>query len=245
MQTKVPFARWAMWMLSTLLGLSAMPALAGLTIYPMTVVVGGNNNAPGRILVTSTSDQTQYIKVIVKRIVEPATDREAEQDVTSWDGESLVVSPMKFALPAGSSRSVRVISMRAQDQEGAYRVYFEGVAAPTDDPAITSSAGIGTEVKVNLVWGVLVRLRPKQSVPRLERRQGELLNTGNARIGVVAAGSCKTTEDASCAWHDINRSVYPGSGYLLPKDLATSPVRVKYQIDGTDTLQIQDFSAYG
>ena len=245
MQANARLPWWAVWILSTSIGFGAMPALASLTVYPMAVSVGGKNNAPGQILVTSTSDQTQYIQVTVKRIVDPATDRETEEDVTSWDGKSLVVSPMKFALPGGSSRSVRVISMLAQEQEGAYRVYFEGVAAPTDDPVVTAGAGIGTEVKVNLMWGVLVRLRPQQSVPRLERRQGELLNTGNARIGVVAAGTCQTNEDASCAWHDINRSVYPGSGYPLPEDLGTLPVRVKFQIDGTDTIQIQDFSAFG
>lgn len=218
-------------------------AHAHMSVTPMMLSVAGETNAPGQIRVSSQSAQTQYVKVSIKRLVDPATDQEREEDVTSWSGRDVVVSPMKFVLPAGASRAVRVISMNAPQQDEAYRVYFEGVSGEEDEIAAVGDK-INAQVSVNVVWGVLVRAGAKRSQPQIERVSNVLRNTGNTRVGLMAAGNCSPAkDDDACHWHTIERSIYPGTTFPLPKELANKPVRVKFKVDGAPDIQVEELPA--
>ena len=218
-------------------------ARANMTVSPMLLSVAGEKNSPGEIRVTSQASETQYVKVGIKRLVNPATDQEREEDVTSWSGRDVVVSPMKFILPAGASRAVRVISMSAPAQDEAYRVYFESVAG--DEEGLSASSDqINAQVSINVVWGVLVRAGAASSQPQMQRVNNNIRNTGNTRLGLMSATHCNPgTDDKACNWHTIEQSIYPGSALALPAELANKPIRIKFKTDGKPTFQVRDLPA--
>jgi len=53
----------------------------------------------------SKSDATQYVKAIAKRVIDPATDHEREEASMNSGDDAIVISPAKFALPAGGTCS--------------------------------------------------------------------------------------------------------------------------------------------
>lgn len=208
--------------------------LANLTVYPISADIGPGQEAT-TLQVLSKSPQTQYVRVGVKRILNPATPRETEVDVDSQQG--LVVSPDKFALPAGATRTVRLISLATPQQEEAWRVYFEPVASLSEDEAPATQ---NAQVNLNLVWGVLVRLRPAVAQPQLARSAdgSQLLNPGNVRLGVLKVGHCTP----ACRWQQIDRSVYPGEALMLPAGMSGGVVRVEYR-DSAATPTTADLPA--
>lgn len=225
--------------------LAAGAAQANVTVYPMTTSVGGDAGNATVINVSSKSAETQYVQVAVKRVTAPATPEEREEDVANWKGKGIVVSPAKFALPAGASRAVRVVGLAAPTNEEVYRVYFEPVAAPTDEAPVAEGKTSGS-LSMSIVWGALVRALPAQSKPGLSRGAGNVIeNTGNRRIGIVELAPCAGA-DTSCKWQEINRSLYPGAKLALPADAAGKAVRVKFKIEGAkDEVQTQEFAAAG
>ena len=218
-------------------------ASANMTVSPMKMSVGGESNAPGVIRVFSKSEETQYIKVYVKRVLDPAMPDEREEDAVAWNGKELVVSPAKFALPAGASRAVRVINFAPPEKEEVYRVYFEGVDAPQDDDSSGNAGDRGAKVSVNVVWGALVRARPAKAAPDFKRVGNMLHNTGNTRIAVSVWGKCTGPSDDVCAWQPIEKSVFPGGTLALPAEASTGPIRLKFQVDGVRGTQVKDLSA--
>ncbi|CAI1978987.1 putative fimbrial protein TcfA [Serratia quinivorans] len=196
-------------------------ALANLTVYPISKDIGAEQTAT-TLQVFSKSPQTQYVRVNVKRILNPATPLEKEVEAESQQG--LVVSPDKFVLPAGATRTVRLITLVTPLREEAWRVYFEPVASLGDeDPDKSQKA----QVNVNLVWGVLIRLLPAVAQPLLARSAdgAQLLNQGNVRLGVLKVGLCSPV----CRWQQIDRSVYPGEALMLPAGMSGGVVRVEYR----------------
>lgn len=224
--------------------LSAGAAQANVTVYPMTTSVGGDAGTATVINVSSKSAETQYVQVAVKRVTAPATPEEREEDVANWKGKGIVVSPAKFALPAGASRAVRVVGLAAPTNEEVYRVYFEPVAAPTDEAPVAEGKTSGS-LSMSIVWGALVRALPAESKPALSRAGNSIENTGNRRIGIVSVAPC-AGGDANCKSQEINRSLYPGAKLALPADTKGKPVSVKFKIEGAkDEVQTQEFATAG
>ncbi|MBI3311253.1 MAG: fimbrial protein TcfA [Serratia liquefaciens] len=227
------FPRCKLVALTVSLILVSTGSLANLTVYPISKDIGAGQEAT-TLQVLSKSPQTQYVRVGVKRILNPATPRETEVDAASQQG--LVVSPDKFALPAGATRTVRLISLATPQQEEAWRVYFEPVASLNDDDDKAQNA----QVNVNLVWGVLIRLLPAVIQPKMARSADgkELLNQGNVRLGILKVGHCTP----ACRWQQIDRSVYPGEALVLPAGMSGGVVRVEYR-DGAATPVTADLPA--
>jgi Mat/Ecp fimbriae periplasmic chaperone len=225
--------------------IGATGASANMTVYPMSLAIDTARVQATQIRVYSKSDQTQYVKVSVKKVLAPATDREHEVVVGVAEGDGLVVSPQKFVLSGGASHVVRLISLARPPQETLYRVYFEPVSAfdaATDDGASATKG----DVSINLVWGVLVRILPAAPRPRLEvPAPTEIDNRGNVRVGVLEVGRCAEGRvPESCVWHKVNSSVYPGQSLAVPGAATGSPasvMRVKYQLDGVKGIQTEDF----
>lgn len=200
--------------------LAALSVHANLTVYPMVATVDGQSEAT-TVQVFSKSAQTQYVKATVKRIVHPATPQEREEIVNDADG--LVISPQKFALPAGGNRKVRLISMNTPAREETWRVYFEPVPSLNNDGKPEADK---TKVNVNLVWGVLVRILPSKPAPSLTlSHDGRvLLNNGNLRLFVIRVARCTPV----CKWQPINRSIYPSEQMPLLGNTSSKTFRLEY-----------------
>lgn len=216
-------------------------AHANMTVYPMAMSLSGKDSGAGTVQVISKTEETQFIKVSIKRVLKPASGEEREEDVANWEGAGLVVSPPKFALPAGAIRMVRVVSLAQPKEEELYRVYFERATLPDE----VSASGKKTEgsVSVNLIWGVLVHQLPAVPHPELHRPRGATLsNAGNVRIGLLEIGRCTGSDDSSCQWSPVNRNIYPGGEMNLPALAGDGVRRVKYQVEGMPDVQTKDLA---
>jgi len=212
-------------------------AKANMLVYPMAASIADGEPA-AELRVYSKSDRTQYVKVVAKRVISPATDEEREEASMNSGDEAIVISPAKFALPAGGSRLVRVISLGTPQNELLYRVYLEPASSPTDDDAIGSD-GVAGKVNFSIVWAPLIRVLPKTPAPDFEVSNGILTNTGNVRIGLIDAGECQSeTEESSCKWTTFERSVYPGEQFSMGQMNSAPYVRIRYRVEGmTDEQQ--------
>ncbi|WP_429622361.1 fimbria/pilus periplasmic chaperone [Stenotrophomonas sp. AN71] len=225
--------------------LAAGSASANMSVYPMSVDIGAQGEAASTIQVYSKSEETQFVKVSVKRVLQPGTAQEHEEEVNNWEGIGLVVSPPKFALPAGGSRAVRIVGMAAPKSEEVYRVYFEQVPLPSGEAeAEGTQSAAKTKLSVNLIWGVLVRMVPADPQVALERSgPSRLHNAGNIRLGLLKVGRCTGSDDASCQWQTLEKNIYPGMDLEVPGTPSGSLLRVKYQVDSTPDIQSKDLAA--
>ncbi|WP_175854170.1 cable pilus chaperone CblB [Burkholderia anthina] len=212
-------------------------ASANMLVYPMAASIGAGKESAAELRIYSKSDATQYVKVIAKRVIDPATDHEREEASMNSGDDAIVISPAKFALPAGGTRLVRVIPLGVPQKEVLYRVYLQPVAAPSDDDA-EAKGDVSGKVNFSLVWAPLIHVLPKTAVPDFDVSNGALINTGNVRIGLLEAGACQLEKDeSSCQWKKFERSVYPDQQFRL-EGLHSAPyVRIRYRVGGVADVQ--------
>ncbi|WP_279607669.1 fimbrial protein [Burkholderia ambifaria] len=206
-------------------------------VYPMAVSIAGGKDSAAELRVYSKSDATQYVKVIAKRVIDPATDREREDADMDFGDDGVVISPAKFALPAGGTRLVRVIPLGVPQKEVLYRVYLQPVAAPVEE-ASSVAGDVSGKVDFSLVWAPLVRVLPKTTVTGFRVSDGTLANTGNVRIGLIDAAACQSEKDeSSCEWKKFERSVYPDQQFRLDGLHSAPYVRIRYRVGGVADVQ--------
>lgn len=212
-----------------------------MSVYPMAVAIGGAGESASTLQVSSKSGETQFVRATVKRVQHPGTPQESEEPVVNWEGVGLVVSPPKFALPAGASRAVRIVALSSPPSEEVYRVYLERVPSPADaEPAPKETEG---NVSVNLIWGVLVRMVPTKPQVVLQRTgPNTLRNGGNVRAALLEVGRCNGEADSSCQWTKLDRNIYPGADLELPGPASPGTLRIKYQLEGTPDAQVKDLA---
>ena len=192
--------------------LPAAPALANLNVHPMRVHAEAGSTATVRV--HSQSPQPQYVQATVKRILHPATGNEQEVDEAVGGATVMAVTPGRFGLAGGGNRLVRIIPLRAVEEETAFRVYFEGVRGPDDrDPELTVQ-GANATLGVSLVWGVLVNVLPADGRVEMQLDGNRLVNRGTLRLGVSHVQDCDA--NGACTPHDVKRSLYPGAAMTLP-----------------------------
>lgn len=210
---------------------------ANMLVYPMAASIGAGNESAAELRIYSKSESTQYVKAVAKRVIDPATDREREEASMNSGDDAIVISPAKFALPAGGTRLVRVIPLGVPQKEVLYRVYLQPAAAPSDDEA-EAKGDVSGKVNFSLVWAPLIRVLPKTAVPDFDVSNGALINTGNVRIGLLGAGACQSEKDDSpCQWTKFERSVYPDKQFRL-EGLHSAPyVRIRYRVGGMTDVQ--------
>lgn len=202
-------------------------AHANLSVHPMRIAVEHQRGAQVRVF--SQSSQTQYVQASVKRIVDPASGHEQEVAIEPGQLDAIAITPGKFALAGGGNRLVRVIPLASVEQETAYRVYFEGVRADSDESTTPVDDGAAAQVGVSLVWGALVHVLPADPIPDMRLDGATLHNTGNVRLGVTTVEHC--VAKARCETHEIEHSVYPGQQWPLPFTAAAGDrVRVHYRL---------------
>ncbi|MFN4160438.1 MAG: pilus assembly protein [Stenotrophomonas sp.] len=209
-----------------LAGLMAAPAHANLSVHPMRLPV--QNDRGGQIRVHSQTSKVQYVQTRVLRVEQPATPEENEVELAPGLLDGVVVTPGKFVLSGGGSRLVRVIPLASVTEETVYRVYFEGVAPPSEVEEQAADDAPSANVGVSLVWGALVHLMPAQPVADMQIEGSALHNIGNVRLGITGLKACDSNNQ--CAIHELEQSVYPGSRLALPFDPAGQHITVSYRL---------------
>ncbi len=204
-------------------------AHAAMTVYPMEASIGRGGVSQVRVI--SQGDKVQFIKINVKKIINPGTKLEHEISVGMDDTADLIVTPSKIALSAGSERVVRLISLTPPEKETTWRAYFEGVRGEDfidyPDGNNKSNASIG----VNIVWGALIHVMPKKIVPSIKIRrlnEGRIVNDGTIRIPIKEIGVCD--KNGECKWKKMTVIVYPDMELDIKKFNFVTGVkyRVKY-----------------
>lgn len=197
-------------------------AQSNMTVYPMAVSI--NSQGEGNVRVISKSNEVQYIKATVFRIDNPSTPQENEVEIKSGDANHLVVMPPKFALPAGSSKTVRFVAMEPEQKEKNYRVKFEAV--PSIDDVATDKKDLSMQLTVNLIWGIVVSVPPQNPVIALKvNSRSELLNEGNQRVKILTVDYCNSV---SCKTQTVNKNLFPGQVRTLDSISGYNKIVVKY-----------------
>lgn len=213
---------------------------ANMTVYPMAMKMIGNEKSAETLRITSQSDQTQYIRVVVKQVLHPATAQEQEVEVQHWQGSGIVVSPAKFALPAGTTKTVRAIGLAPAKSEQVFRAYFEPVAAPEKSDEIKSS-NAQASVSFSLIWGVLIRQLPAEPQVKLSYSAAAIKNSGNIRVSLEKYSFCESgRKDVDCHWKSIGKNLYPNEELKIDVMKTALPLRVQYrdEADKSTTLNL-------
>ncbi|GCJ33371.1 fimbrial protein [Escherichia coli] len=188
------------------------------------MAVSINSQGEGNVRVISKSNEVQYIKATVFRIDNPSTPQEQEVEIKSGDATHLVVMPPKFALPAGSSKTVRFVAMEPEQKEKNYRVKFEAV--PSIDDVATDKKDLSMQLTVNLIWGIVVSVPPQNPVIALKvNSRSELLNEGNQRVKILTVDYCNSV---SCKTQTVNKNLFPGQVRTLDSISGYNKIVVKY-----------------
>jgi len=205
--------------------LLALPAYANLSIHPMRAAVDAKRGT--HIRVYSQSTIPQYVQTRLRRIVNPATPAEEEQEMEASDA-AIAITPGKFALSGGGNRLIRVIPLQQVQKETAYRLYFEGVRGPDDAP-LEDDEGAQANIGVSLVWGALVNVTPDDGVVDLRLQDNTLHNTGTLRVGIIGAEEC--TAAGTCTPHPVSHSLYPDAALTLPFQLQPgNSLQLRYRL---------------
>ncbi len=199
---------------------------ANMSVYPMAVDI--NDQGEGNVSVISRTNEVQYIKTTILSISGRNTPQEKETEIKAGDPNSLVVMPPKFALPAGATKTVRLVAMEPVQEETTYRVKFEAV--PQLDDPLGESKTVKPQVTINLIWGVLVSIPPEH--PQLKMGllpNGAIVNNGNQRFKILKVGLCKKSQaEKDCVWQDVDKNIYPLASFTPKNILSYDRVVIQY-----------------
>ncbi|WP_241585913.1 fimbrial protein [Rosenbergiella epipactidis] len=190
-------------------------ASCAMYIYPMEVAIG--MKGASQIKVISQDNDVQFIKVNLKKIVQPGTAQEHEESSDNTSAAGLVITPEKIALAASSQRVVRLVSIFPPKKETTWRAYFESVneanliPLPGSDRNLSKTANLG----VNVVWGALIHVAPEKVITSLKivDETGKVSNEGTIRIAIDELGICD--KSGECQWKKISSTVYPDTVITL------------------------------
>lgn len=217
---------------------TALPGVANMLVYPMSLEIDGKEQRGQTLNVMSKSDRTQYVRVVIKEVLNPATSQEREQEIESWQGKGIVISPTRFALAAGATKTVRIIALHKPQQETFYRAYFEPVTAEEQGLA-SADRQTSAQVSFSLVWGVLIRQLPEKSIIALTRDNAlpGITNHGTLRLRLREYSRCPTAHaDNRCTWQPLKKSLSPGAALKLADLAASQALRVRY-LDAKEKIQ--------
>lgn len=205
-------------------------ASGAMYVYPMEVSVG--LSGASQIKVISQDNEVQFIKVRLAQILQPGTAQESEKATDASNAAGLIITPQKIALSQASERVVRLVSVIPPDKETTWRAYFESV---NEDNFISQQGNLKTSkatasIGVNVVWGALIHVGPKNVHVSLKfiEGSGKISNNGTIRIPIKEVGFCE--KKGQCQWKKISANLYPDTeislaGITFPRD---KEVRVRY-----------------
>lgn len=224
-----------------------IPALcfANITVSPMKVML--NDQHAANLVISSKSETTQYIQGKITEVHHPGTPEENETPAPQGAQNSLVVSPLKFALPAGNNQPVRIIGLGDSNEEKIYRVHFQSMT-PEEFKNTGSNKNITSDLSLIIVWGVVVMVPPAKQFAKLgwDASLQKITNTGNVHLLVNRIGLCTSDKpEAKCQWKVLRKNVYPGKPFSpelsLPASVSSESVRIDYFNDYTQKQEVENF----
>lgn len=189
---------------------------AAMYVYPMEVSVG--MNGASKIKVISQDTDVQFIRVSLKQVLNPGTMEESEQETLADNPAGLIITPRKIALSSASERVVRLVSVEPPQKETTWRAYFESVNENNFlDQDKYGKGNNSANVGVNIVWGALIHVAPKNVTASLKinPKNGKVFNDGSIRIPIKEVGECH--RDGQCQWTKKIVTVYPDMEVDIPK----------------------------
>lgn len=213
-----------------IISLSITSAWSNMVVYPMEANVG--SNGAGTIKILSKSQSALFVRVTAKKIIDPATDKEKEITSEISNENSLVITPQKLAIAAGSERMLRLVSLMPPPKETAWRVYVESVPEKEiNKKSGSNTTKNSTELGVSIIWGVLVHVPPAsiQASLKYNSNTGKIRNDGTVRLPLKEIGVCDLA--GKCDWLKETATIYPDTEITLKsvKLSAGKEYRVKYQ----------------
>ncbi|EDR6891904.1 hypothetical protein AAO40_004450 [Salmonella enterica subsp. enterica] len=205
-------------------------AFASIQLSPMSITLNPKNQYSGVLNVYSNSTEIQYVNVVVKKVKNAATPQQTEESTSPADGDGLVVSPQKFILARNGMHIIRLLPLNIPETEGVYRVYVSTVPEPEYDETAGSKKN-SASVSVNIIWGALVYVEPKEKHIEINYNKSldELKNNGNVHVRITQYGFCKS--ENACQWNTFGHNIFPGMSYHLTgaKNEEGRYLIVKYQ----------------
>lgn len=221
-----PLLKWTLAWAILLIGLCLGYAEANISVYPMSIVLNANDG--GTLEVSSSSQDTSYVKVTVKRMMyEKGSLNAVEHDIKVFQ-DAVFAVPNMFVLPPRGKRTVRfVLSTPPDDTERAYRVYVEAVPPVQDKDETPDSAAPNTALAMNVIWGALLLVPPAERHVSLEYAPatGLLKNTGNTFLNVVNSSLC--TAPGACTSPKLAIPTLPPQGEFNIKTLLAQMPNLK------------------
>ncbi|MBU9810349.1 fimbria/pilus periplasmic chaperone [Rahnella sp. C60] len=225
----------------------AVPVLcfANITVSPMKVIL--NDQHAAALVISSKSETTQYIQGKINEVHNPGTPEENETPAPQGTSNSLVVSPLKFGLPAGNNQPVRIVGLGESNEEKIYRVHFQSLT-PEEFKNTGSNKNFTSDLSLTIVWGVVVMVPPAKQIAKLgwDASAQEITNTGNIHLLVNRIGLCASDKpEAKCQWKVLKKNVYPGKPFppslSFPGSVSSENVRIEYFNDYTQRQETENY----
>jgi P pilus assembly chaperone PapD len=220
-------------------------AFANITVSPMKVALSEQHASD--VVISSKSETTQYIQGKITEVHNPGTPQESETPAPQGEQNSLVVSPLKFGLPAGNSQPVRIVGLGDSNEEKIYRVHFQSMT-PEQFRQPDSNKNVTSELSLTIVWGVVVMVPPAKQVAKLgwDASAQKITNTGNIHLLINRIGLCDSDKPAAtCQWKTLKKNVYPGKPFSpelsVPASVSSENVRIDYFNDYTQKQEVENF----
>ena len=167
------------------------------------------------IEVENVGDETLYIQVDPKVVLNPGTDQETRESFTDPREAGLLVTPNKLIIPPKSRKLVRFVVLKpAVNEDNVYRVTFK----PISNPEPTNDNSIG--VKIVIAYQVLVLVQPSNPNPEIiAKRNGNTLefnNKGNTNVLMREGRQCphESSSEEECK-NLPGRRLYAGNKWSV------------------------------
>jgi P pilus assembly chaperone PapD len=212
---------------------------ANVEVSPMSTTIA--SSGVSMVKVISKAEDVRYIKARIVRVTNPGTKQEAETEENIASGTGLIVTPMKLVLAAGQKSNLRIVNVLPPATESVYRIYIESLPSK-DGKAEIDKNKLKTEVGIDLVWGVVVHVKPENpKIQLMLDKSKQLYNTGNIHVKINKAGYCpKEHNNDDCQWQKVNRNIYPHQVLSLPGDKKPGFLKVEYYDEYTGNTEITD-----
>ncbi len=145
------------------------------------------------IELASKSDKNDYIDTEINEIINPGSDQETRRKLKNAANESILVTPNKTVLTAGSRKILRFILLQPHgDHERIYRVAVKPVVNELEH---IEKVGL----KILIGYEILVIVRPNEIKSAYNaKRNGKIIsihNTGNSSVLFQASQQCIKKND--------------------------------------------------
>jgi P pilus assembly chaperone PapD len=198
--------------------LATVPAFAGMELNNVIFHFQPGEATRQDIEVYNSGDTPLYVEVQPTVVLSPGEDGEDRIPITDPREAGLLVTPNKLIVPAGASKSVRLVKLANSPNERVFRIAIKPVTAGVE----AEQSGL----KIMIGYEVLAIIYPNNPQPNLEvNRQGRQLhisNVGNSNVLLREGYQCQTPDQPREECAQIpGRRMYPGNEWRLelPLDL--------------------------